>query len=453
MDKETRNAIERATQRARKLLEDDFFSQLEGTFDVMRGATIIRNGGAHLSAYQVFQREKIVATIEHKRATSVITVDPIVDYVRDAVFTTLNRFVALKMLEARELVQECITKGEQSIGYREFCGMAPGVALLPDASGYRLYIECLFDELSTEIKARFDRRDAASVLWPKRLTFDELLTVLNHDDLASVWVEDETIGWIYQYYNDSTERKNMRDASDAPRNSRELAVRNQFFTPRYVVEFLTDNALGCTWYEMTRGQTQLKNQCRHLVRWPNEIFLRPGEIMPSQEQQQKCDEELLLQQPSHIPYRQLKDPREIRMLDPACGSMHFGIYTFDLFEVIYYEAWDIAHGSSDVWKASASFALFVSFVVQYPDKTSFLRDVPRLIIEHNLHGIEIDPRAAQIAGLSLWLRAQRAWQRQGLRPQDRPTVRRSNIVCAEPMPGEQAFLCWQRVKVNPVPAG
>jgi len=129
VDKATRNAIERATQRARKLLEDDFFSQLEGTFDVIRGASIALKGGAHLSALQVFQRDKIVAAIEHKRAASMIAVDPVTDYTRDAAFTMLNRFVALKMLEARELVQECITKGEQSAGYGEYCGMAPGVAL------------------------------------------------------------------------------------------------------------------------------------------------------------------------------------------------------------------------------------------------------------------------------------------------------------------------------------
>ena len=46
----------------------------------------------------------------------------------------------------------------------------------------------------------------------------------------------------------------MREESSAPRNSRELAVRNQFFTPRYVVEFLTDNTLGRLWYEMTRAR-------------------------------------------------------------------------------------------------------------------------------------------------------------------------------------------------------
>lgn len=85
----------------------------------------------------------------------------VADYIRDAAFTTANRFVELKMLEARELVQECITKGEQSSGYREFCGLAPGVALLPDSAGYRLFMESLFDELSTEVKVLFDRRDPA----------------------------------------------------------------------------------------------------------------------------------------------------------------------------------------------------------------------------------------------------------------------------------------------------
>lgn len=127
--------------------------------------------------------------------------------------------------------------------------MAPDIALLPDSAGYRLYIESLFDELSTAIKVLFDRRDAASVLWPKRTTFETLLSVLNSSDLAAVWAEDETIGWVYQFFNSSEERRQMRDESQAPRNSRELAVRNQFFTPRYVVEFLVDNTLGRTWIE------------------------------------------------------------------------------------------------------------------------------------------------------------------------------------------------------------
>ncbi|MBW4696206.1 MAG: hypothetical protein KME27_31210 [Lyngbya sp. HA4199-MV5] len=76
----------------------------------------------------------------------------------------------------------------------------------------------------------------------------------------------------------------------------------------------------------------------------------------------------------------------------------------------------------------------------YPSKEAFLRDVPRLIIEHNIHGIDIDPRAVQIAGLSLWLRAQKSWQVQELKRQNRPQIQKSNIVCAEPMPGEERLL-------------
>src|SRR5213076_1228897 len=106
MDKDTRNAIERATQRARKLLEEDFAVQLEGDFDVQRDGTVAVKAGGHLSARGAFQRERVVATIEHKRAAGMSPGDATRDYIRDAAFTTLNRFVALKMLEARDLVQE-----------------------------------------------------------------------------------------------------------------------------------------------------------------------------------------------------------------------------------------------------------------------------------------------------------------------------------------------------------
>jgi len=64
----------------------------------------------------------------------------------------------------------------------------------------------------------------------------------------------------------------------------------------------------------------------------------------------------------------------------------------------------------------------------FATKEEFLRQVPRLIIEHNIHGIDIDPRCAQIAGLSLWQRAQRAWKDMGLKSAERPTIKRSNIV-------------------------
>jgi hypothetical protein len=65
------------------------------------------------------------------------------------------------------------------------------------------------------------------------------------------------------------------------------------------------------------------------------------------------------------------------------------------------------------------------------------RETPKLIVEHNLHGIDIDPRAVQIAASALWLRAQKTWKSYGLQADARPRIAKSNIVTAEPMPGEE----------------
>jgi hypothetical protein len=398
MDKDTRNAIERATQRARKLLEEDFAAQLEGDFDVHRDGAVSSKAGAHLSARQAFQRERIVAVIEHKRATGMGTADSVADYLRDAAFTTLNRFVALKMLEARELVQECITKGEQSAGYLEYSGMAPGLLLLPNSVGYRLYIESLFDELSTEVKVLFDRRDPSSVLWPKRVSFEQLLDILNANELAGVWGEDETIGWVYQFFNGQDERRKIRKESQAPRNSRELAVRNQFFTPRYVVQFLTDNTLGRIWYEMHGTKTVLAEKCQYMVRKLGE------EVAP----------------------RAKKDPRDLRVLDPACGSGHFLLYAFDLLLTIYEEAF--ADPESPKSEATGK-----TLAEEYPSIDALRKEVPGLVLAHNLHGVDIDPRCAQIAQLALWMRTQKAYRDLGIGRFERAQIRRSNIVVAEPL--------------------
>ncbi len=398
MDKEVRNAIERATQQARAILEEDYAAQLEGDFDVHASGDVAAKAGAHLTPRQVFYREKIVAAIEHKRAAGMDAKAAAADYLRDTAFTTLNRFVALKMLEARELVQECVSKGDQSSGYREFCGMAPAVQLLPDGSGYRLYVESVFDELSTEVKVLFDRRDPSSVLWPKRTAFAQLLDILNGADLAGVWSEDETIGWVYQFFNGQDERRKMREESQAPRNSRELAVRNQFFTPRYVVQFLTDNTLGRIWYEMRRTKTGLAERCEYMVRSPDEEFAP----------------------------RAKKDPRDLRVLDPACGSGHFLLYAFDLLLAIYEEA----HADPETPRSEATGGTLSN---DYPSLDALRRALPGLVLAHNLHGVDIDPRCAQIAQLALWMRAQKAYRDFGVGRGERTQIHRSNIVVAEPL--------------------
>jgi hypothetical protein len=403
MDKPTRSAIERATQRVRSLLEDEYAAQLEGTFDILRDGSIAGGSSAHLTTRQRFQRDTIVAAIERKRASGMSAAAGVSDYLRDAAFTTLNRFVALKLLEARKLLQECVTRGEQSAGFGEFCGMAPALALLPDGAGYRLYLESLFDELATEVKALFDRRDPASALWPRRQAFAILLDTLNAVELGDVWGEDETPGWVYQYFNGADERTRMRKESQAPRNSRELAVRNQFFTPRYVVQFLADNTLGRIWLEMHGIDTGLAGLLEYFV-------------PPSDEP---------------LPARAKKDPRDLKVLDPACGSGHFLLYSFDLLSRIYEEAWEAGDASP------ASALTGRSLRADYPDRDDLRRAAPGLIVEHNLYGVEIDARCAQIAALALWLRAQRTYQEMKIPAAERPRISRTHIVIAEPMPGDR----------------
>ena len=440
MDRETRNRIQRATQAARELLEHEYGEQLEGVFDIHLDGTVEAEPGEHLDAAQRVLRTKLVTAVEHQRASGMTKADAVASYLREAAFTTLNRFVALKMLEARNLVQECISRGDQSAGFKEFTGLAPGLVQLPD-HGYRIYIESLFDEVGQEVRVLFDRRDPASLLWPRRQGLLDLLGILDTPDLASVWSEDETIGWVYQYFNSDDERKQMRAESQAPRNSRELAVRNQFFTPRYVVQFLTDNTLGRIWYEMRRGETRL-GDLDYLVRRPNEIFLAEGEEAPGGEAEPKKS---VIESQVYVPFRHKKDPRDIRVLDPACGSGHFLLYAFDLFLTIYEEAWtDEASPRSE--------ATGLQLREDYAGLAELRVALPSLILRHNLHGIDIDSRCAQIAALALWMRAQRSYHDSGISRNARPPILRVGLVTAEPLlGGEQrleAFLSTLDAKLS-----
>lgn len=409
MEKEQRQKLERLTQAARRLLEQEFREQLEGRYDVLLDGRIGLAPGAHLSEQERVVWQRIVAAIAHRRRPGVSSADAVMGYRREAAFHTLNRFVALKMLEARKLVQECISRGEESAGFKEFYGLAPGLVQLTD-KGYRLYIESLLDELGRQVKVLFNRLDPATLLWPRRQAFTTLLELLNDPELATVWQEDETIGWVYQYFNGEDERRQMRAESQAPRNSRELAVRNQFFTPRYVVQFLTDNSLGQLWVEMRLGATRLAEL---------DYLVKDSERLP----------------------RPAKDPRDLRVLDPACGSGHFLLYCFDLL------AGDPSRGLAGIyleaWRAEdqpPSQATGNSLRQDYPTEEALLKAVPELILRHNLHGVDIDPRAAQIAALALWMRAQRGFQEAGIPAAERPPIRRTNVVTAEPMPGDQLLV-------------
>lgn len=330
--------------------------------------------------------------------------------VAEQAFTQLNRFCALRMCEERDLIMESIRGGYESAGFMAYDSIAQSVGA-SRYERYRCYLLSVFDELSIELPAVFDRFSPFGLLFPDESTLMKLLELINDSQLSAwfdeqnavtvnFWKEDETLGWMFQDYNSLEERRKMREASSKPRNSREMAVRNQFFTPEYVVRFLTDNSLGRIWYEMTRGESRIgEEQCRYMIR-------RPGE--PLEE-------------------RKLKEPTEILSLDPTCGSMHFGLYLYEVYEYIYMDAWDHQPSLLQEYR-------------EVHTRESFRREVPKLILENNIYGCEIDPRALQIAALSLWLRAQKSYSQMNLDAAERPLITRSNLVLAEAMPGNKRLL-------------
>ena len=330
--------------------------------------------------------------------------------IAEQAFTQLNRFCALRMCEERDLILESVRAGYDSVGFQSYDAIAQQTGM-PKYNRYKWYLHSIFDELSIELPAVFDRFSPYGLVFPDENTLLKLLDLINDTQLSewydeqngitvNFWMEDETLGWMFQDYNSLEERRKMREESNKPRNSREMAVRNQFFTPEYIVRFLTDNSLGRIWYEMTKGQSRIgEEKCHYMVRRPDET----------------------------IEERAIKEPTEILSLDPTCGSMHFGLYLYEVYEYIYMDAWDN----------------HPELLIPYREihtRESFHREVPRLILENNIFGCEIDPRALQLAALNLWLRAQRSYGEMGIPAGERPLIRKSNLVLAEAMPGNKRLL-------------
>ncbi|MGO8896937.1 MAG: BREX-1 system adenine-specific DNA-methyltransferase PglX [Isosphaeraceae bacterium] len=444
MDQAIRNRLRSVVTQCRRLLEESIAQQLQGRYDIyatgkkdeVKADEDVPVG--HLSDEERQARQDILAHFKHIDSLVHRPKESLEQLIREIAFTHLNRLCAYKMMEVRDVYvggqkfREAVSKGLKSQGFLFYLADHPEDEKRYNAGrqeeAYRHFLNWLGGTLSQEIGVLFSPTDPANRVYPPQRVLDEVLDLLNSEELKGIWSEDETIGWVYQYFTPKELRDEARKASQAPRNSYELAFRNQFFTPRYVVEFLTDNTLGRIWYEMQRGHTRLKDECRYLVRRPNEVFLKEGEQPPKDAAEGRDDpsQEELLKLPVHIPHRSKKDPRDLKILDPACGSAHFLLYCFALLLVIYEEAYDDAD-------------LEPALKADYPTKDDLRRAVPGLILRHNLHGIDIDLRCTQIAALALWLRCQRAYQEMGLK-KDRPRITKSNIVCAEPMPGEGHIL-------------
>lgn len=413
MDKPLRNTLRLAVTRCRKLLEEAVADALQGKFGIGHDGTVEGIGKlGQLTPEDHAHRGQLLAHLEHIRAAGYEPTEAVAQLVREVAFTHLNRLAAFKLMEQRKLIREAVSRGLNSNGFMFYMADHTEDETLWSTGQQELaYRHFLIWQGATlpgvqqgAMRLLFAANDPANALCPPQRVLDQVLDELNGDALKDIWLEDETIGWIYQYFTPKELRDQVRKESAAPRNGYELAFRNQFYTPRYVVQFLAENTLGHIWFAMM-GRMPMHQRCAYFVLPQVDARSRPR-----------------------------KDPRDLKILDPACGSGHFLLYCFDLLGAIYEESWNAEEGMPK------SMATGRTLREDYPTLNALHRAIPGLILRDNLHGIDIDLRATQIASLALWLRAQRDYQEQGVKASDRPTIEHINIACAEPMPGEISML-------------
>ncbi|MCC5600691.1 DNA methyltransferase [Nostoc favosum] len=315
--------------------------------------------------------------------------------VKLAAATLLNRLIVIKQMEAHGLSKPAVlTGGWQSRGYREFRDFAPDLCK-DETEGYGTLLQLLYDELAQELPGLFGNVGVTALFPIPASTLRAAIEALDASDLRDVWLDDTTLGWVYQYWNDPE-----REALDAKLNGggkvepHEIASKTQMFTERYMVEWLLHNSLGQMWLAMCKkhGWTAEVEADGTLAR----LEARRKEWREKREQGQVAIEALMPIEPgieenwkywvpqpltadavTHAP----ESVRSLKILDPATGSAHFLVIAFGLLFTLYQEE---ARHRGENWSD---------------------RQIVESILENNLYGVDIDPRAIQIAAAALILKA------------------------------------------------
>jgi hypothetical protein len=316
---------------------------------------------------------------------------------KEAAATLINRLVLLRQLEAHGLSKPAVLAGGwNSKGYREFREFAPTLCTngTTDATeGFATLLQLLFDELAVDLPGLFGDVGLTRLFPIPAATLRDVVERLDDPELVTAWTDDTTLGWVYQYWNDPD-----REALDAKINEggkiepHEIASKTQMFTERYMVEWLLQNSLGLTWLAMCKKHQWTPDADRVLpaleerrAEWrkkreTGEVAL--DALMPIEGE---LEQHWKYYVPQSIPDDAVasspESVRAIKILDPACGSGHFLVIAFDLLAALYHEE------------------------ARHLGKALTDKEVAEAILENNLHGIDIDPRAIQIAVAGLSLKA------------------------------------------------
>ena len=273
--------------------------------------------------------------------------------INECVFTLFNRIAAIKVMEAKELFPEIIRRRKENAG-RSFEHNAwleeHPEERSAEREGLKHFLNDQFDRLGEHIPLY--RSDHAYALLPTADELHEIIERFNaveedEDCGEEVWKGDDILGWLYENFN-AVEKAALKQSGDKTEYDK-VSLQSQVYTPAWVVKFLVDNTLGKLYLEM----------------YPESAIKEKYQIANAPARQ----------------VRQPKDLRAMRVLDPACGSGNFLIYAFSLLYDLYMD--QIEHYGADYSR----------------------RDIPKMIVEYNLFGMDLDERAAQITQIALFIKA------------------------------------------------
>jgi hypothetical protein len=433
-----KDAVKAWIKKLRLALQDDFQAQ------VTRHG--FRRDGKHtpeeklsLPAADLAIRQRLAALIEHDTKSEADPKRGFDAVVRELTYTLVNRLVGIKIMEARGLLYlptpgqpnaeaeptEVLTPQpgqERSRFLRDFLAAGGSRYKYEDDAEQALLRDGLtsaFNALYEDLGPLFRPDHDYACIWPSHAALANAIRLINTGLIFDAYKAPDFLGWVYQFFNVDEKDRVRGENKGTPRSPYELSVINQFYTPSWVVKVLVDNTLGRLWLQM-HPDSVLKAKCP--VPLPQDrppdypvladyLIPRTGEKIRFRLVDEKGD--------GHM----FKPVREIRLMDLACGTMHFGQYAFGLFHRMYEE--EIANAGKPGWPAEPSVA----------DPAN----IPAAILENNLYGIDIDPRAIQIASLSLLFTAKEAANDHGRRP-DSVKVKPRNLVIAHAVQVDEAQL-------------
>ncbi len=296
--------------------------------------------------------------------------DALVD---EMAYTWFNRLTALRFMEVRGYALHALSSSTPGLIDPDLLqnattlisgGEFAGVTLDDldtwrtggDETVYRNLLVAQCRKLSGPLPFLFgEGKSYAALFLPDNLlNIGSVVRRIVSDIPAEDWQSVEIIGWLYQFY--ISERKDEVFALKGAYDARDIPAATQLFTPHWIVRYMLENSLGRLWLE-SHPESSLRAQMPYYLESENppQPPLGRGEATAGG-------------------IGTLK-PEDLSVLDPACGSGHILVYAFDLLFAIYQEA-------------------------GYPEPS-----IPALILEHNLHGLDIDERAAQLASFALMMKA------------------------------------------------